>query len=175
MQVPTLPTPSIDRPFTAARTVGILSTYPPTPCGLATFSAALASGLVAKGAEVRVVRVADGSKASSPQVIGELVSGSPRSIAETVTSLDRCDVAVVQHEYGLYDGADGGEVVDVIEGVDDPDALARALHRVLTEPGLAAGMAAEAARLAPTMGWPVVAEAYLTLADLLVSERAALV
>ena len=36
-----------------------------------------------------------------------------------------------------------------------------ALHRVLTEHDLAASMAAEAARLAPSMGWPVVAGAYL--------------
>src|SRR5271157_3421042 len=34
---------------------------------------------------------------------------------------------------------------------DDPDALARALRRLLTEPNLAATTAAEAARLAPTM------------------------
>jgi glycosyltransferase involved in cell wall biosynthesis len=58
---------------------------------------------------------------------------------------------------------------------DDPEDMARALRRVLTEPGLAAGMAAEAARLAPTMGWPVVAEAYLELAGRLLEERTALV
>ncbi len=40
---------------------------------------------------------------------------------------------------------------------DDPDAMALALRRVLTEPELAASMAAEAARLAPSLGWPVVA------------------
>jgi glycosyltransferase involved in cell wall biosynthesis len=63
---------------------------------------------------------------------------------------------------------------------DDPDALAVALRRVLTEPNLAARMAAEASRLAPSMGWPVVARAYLDLAERLrvdhvLVERAALV
>jgi glycosyltransferase involved in cell wall biosynthesis len=58
---------------------------------------------------------------------------------------------------------------------DDPDALALALRRVLTEPGLAEDMAAEAARLAPGLGWPVVAEAYLHAAGELLAERSALV
>ena len=52
---------------------GILSTYPPTPCGLATFSAALSKGLCANGSDVSVVRVADGSLSSDVRVIGELV------------------------------------------------------------------------------------------------------
>src|SRR5690349_4990468 len=47
---------------------GILSTHPPTPCGLATFSAALADGLSAKGAAVSVVRIADGSDSAHPNV-----------------------------------------------------------------------------------------------------------
>ena len=44
---------------------------------------------------------------------------------------------------------------------DDPEALVDALRRVLVEPGLADAMAAEASRLAPAMGWPVVAGAYV--------------
>ncbi len=48
---------------------------------------------------------------------------------------------------------------------DDPDAMARALRRVLTRPELAAKMAAEASRLAPSLGWSVVAGEYLHLAD----------
>ena len=54
---------------------------------------------------------------------------------------------------------------------DDPDALASALRRVLTQPRLAGDMAAEARRLAPEMAWPVVAEAYLTLAQRLLTQR----
>ena len=48
---------------------------------------------------------------------------------------------------------------------DDPDALGRALRKVLTRPELAARMAAEASRLAPSLGWSVVAGKYLDLAN----------
>ncbi len=42
------------------RSFGILSTFPPTPCGIATFSAALAAGLIATGSTVDVVRCGRG-------------------------------------------------------------------------------------------------------------------
>ena len=58
---------------------------------------------------------------------------------------------------------------------DDPDAMALALRRVLTRPELAASMAAEASRLAPSLGWPVIAGRYLELADHLRAARLALV
>ena len=42
------------------KSIGILSTFPPTPCGLATFSASLLRGLESIGVEeVNVVRVVD--------------------------------------------------------------------------------------------------------------------
>src|SRR5207249_3667521 len=54
-----------------------------------------------------------------------------------------------------------GSGAGIVVEHDDPDAMVRALDQVLTHPGVAHAMAAEAARLAPTMGWPVVAAAYL--------------
>jgi glycosyltransferase involved in cell wall biosynthesis len=63
----------------------------------------------------------------------------------------------------------------VVVDHDDPDALAAALHRILTQPHVAGAMAAEAARLAPAMAWPVVANAYLGLARSRLSERPAMV
>jgi glycosyltransferase involved in cell wall biosynthesis len=110
----------------------ILSTYPPTPCGLATFTAALGEGLVSNGAEVGVVRVADGSRASSRMVLGELENNVPASVAEATARLSDCDVAIVQHEYGLYGGTDGDEVLDILRGLTVPSIVIA--HTVLLEP-----------------------------------------
>jgi glycosyltransferase involved in cell wall biosynthesis len=63
----------------------------------------------------------------------------------------------------------------MVVGHDDPDALVAALLRLLTEPELAAEMAAEAARLAPLMAWPIVATAYRDLAHQLLGKSPALV
>src|SRR5215213_2844993 len=112
--------------------VGILSTYAPTHCGLATFTAALSDALTAHGTEVSVVRVADGGHSSRDRVVGELVKGSAASIAATCEVLNQNDVAVVQHEYGIYGGVDGDDVVDVVEGLRVPSIIVA--HTVLKHP-----------------------------------------
>lgn len=113
-------------------TVGILSTFPPTLCGLATFTSALAAGLTVRGATVAVVRVADGSSPAGDRVVGELVNGSPSSVVAAADLLSGCDVAVVQHEYGLYGGVDGDEVLDILTGLRTPSIVVA--HTVLSEP-----------------------------------------
>ena len=62
--------------------------FPPTPCGLATFSAALADGLSAHGATVDVVRVADGASSEIDRVVGELRRRrrAPRTTARTCST-----------------------------------------------------------------------------------------
>lgn len=111
---------------------GILSTYSPTPCGLATFSAALADALTAKGADVSVVRLADDEVSTDPRVAAELVSGSPDSITAAVNELNRADVALIQHEYGVYGGVDGDDVVKVMTGLRVPSIVVA--HTVLKSP-----------------------------------------
>jgi glycosyltransferase involved in cell wall biosynthesis len=118
--------------FSGSPRVGILSTYPPTLCGLATFSAALANGFAADGADVSVVRVSDGAPSESSRVIGELVNGSPASVAACAELLNDSDVAVIQHGGGIYGGAGGDEVVDILAALRVPSIVI--VHTILKDP-----------------------------------------
>ncbi len=113
-------------------TVGILGTFPPTVCGLATFSAALCGGLSVNGASVRVVRISDGSPTSDPRVVAELVNGSASSVDSCSETLNQNDVALIQHEYGIFGGRDGDEVVEIIGALRIPSIVVA--HTVLTCP-----------------------------------------
>jgi glycosyltransferase involved in cell wall biosynthesis len=114
---------------------GFLSTYPPTHCGLATFSSALLRHLTGQGSGDRagVVRVVDQVPAAvHPDVVANLVNGSPGGPAIAAAALNRFDVAVVQHEYGVYGGPDGVEVLEVLAEVTVPAVVV--LHTVLAAP-----------------------------------------
>lgn len=129
-----VPNSSIEGLDGRARSFGILSSFPPTACGLATFSAALAAGLAANDTQVGVVRVVDagGNGSQSDRVVGELVNGSQRSVVESSDLLNQFDVAVVQHEYGLYGGADGDEVLEILGGLHVPSTVIA--HTILANP-----------------------------------------
>jgi glycosyltransferase involved in cell wall biosynthesis len=51
----------------------------------------------------------------------------------------------------------------------DGRSIGCAVHRVLTEPGLAHQLAVQTARLAPSLLWPTVADQYRSLADRLLT------
>ncbi len=132
MRVPDLPIEGLDG---RARSFGILSSFPPTACGLATFTAALASGLAANDSEVGVVRVVDDAGVQNPQserVVGNLVNGSRHSLVASSDLLNQFDVAVIQHEYGLYGGADGEEVLEILGGLHVPSIVIA--HTILKNP-----------------------------------------
>jgi glycosyltransferase involved in cell wall biosynthesis len=114
-------------------TYGFLSTFPPTQCGLATFTQALLSHLVRDGLdEARVVQVVDRPRPAGPPVVGDLVAGDETSRRRSVELLNGCDVVLVQHEYGIYGGSDGDEVVPVLRSLTVP--VIAVLHTVLTAP-----------------------------------------
>ncbi len=102
--------------------IGILSTYPPEICGLATFAAALEGELSRVGHRVDVVRIDDGAGtvATSESVVATLVNGVPASIRSAAAALSNCDVAMIQHEYGIFGGADGEEVIDLLQALEVP-------------------------------------------------------
>ena len=119
---------------------GFLSTYPPTRCGLATFTDALSGALVLGSDETAtIVRVLDEPDARAPIDIGaharvrtDLIAGDRLAITRAVMALNNCDVAIVQHEYGIYGGPDGDEILEVLAALMTPTIVV--LHTVLVDP-----------------------------------------
>jgi glycosyltransferase involved in cell wall biosynthesis len=116
--------------------IALLSTYPPTQCGLATFTLALGEALGRlPGTSVSVVRASEQpQKDSPPEVVESLVAGDALSQRRAAEALSGADVAVVQHEYGIYGGADGREVLTVLRQVRVPVIVV--LHTVLRSPSV---------------------------------------
>jgi glycosyltransferase involved in cell wall biosynthesis len=111
---------------------GFLSTHPPTRCGLATFSQALAAHLGT--GERRVVRVVTGpdSGAAAPGVVHTWPAYPAGGWRAAAAALNGFDVAVVQHEYGIYPGRDGEDIVPLLQHLTVPSIVV--LHTVLTNP-----------------------------------------
>jgi glycosyltransferase involved in cell wall biosynthesis len=61
-----------------------------------------------------------------------MVNGSRTSAAACAELLNQSDVAVVQHEYGIYGGVDGAAVVDVMDRLQVPSIVIA--HTVLKSP-----------------------------------------
>ena len=113
----------------------LCSTYPPTRCGLATFSASLVHALSAgsTGDRAGVVRVVEGRVSTArPEVLGHLHTGTADGIIEAATELNAHDLAIVQHEYGIFGGTDGDELLALLDLVRVPVIVV--LHTVLAKP-----------------------------------------
>jgi glycosyltransferase involved in cell wall biosynthesis len=116
------------------KSIALLSTYPPTQCGLATFTAALYDHLSNSLADVSVVRVLNDQigHPSRPEVVAQLVTASRTSVASAIAKLNTFDAVIIQHEYGIYGGTDGVDVLDYVGALTVP--LIVVMHTVLTEP-----------------------------------------
>lgn len=119
---------------------GFLSTYPPTRCGLATFTESLAAAMVGPNdPDASIIRVLDVPVGRPPALVGarsvitaDLIAGDSASFIAAIDAMNNCDVAIVQHEYGIYGGRDGDEVVEVLKRVETPCIVV--LHTVLASP-----------------------------------------
>ncbi|HUW86902.1 MAG TPA: glycosyltransferase [Candidatus Paceibacterota bacterium] len=117
---------------------GFVSTYPPTHCGIATFSNSLMSAIRDLGRHTTsVVRLVDKGanepeRSVSPEILRTLHAGNSESLASAVAALNAMDIAVIQHEFGIYGGVDGDEVLDILKGLRIPSIVV--VHTVLITP-----------------------------------------
>ena len=114
----------------------ILSTYPPRACGLATFARDLRSGLVDAGVTCDVVSVVrEPARAGRrPEVVAEIdqPTRSDYGAVGAAVAGGAADVVSVQHEFGIFGGPEGRDVLDFMEACDRP--VVTTLHTVLPDP-----------------------------------------
>ncbi|MGZ4680789.1 MAG: glycosyltransferase [Ilumatobacteraceae bacterium] len=119
---------------TFALNVVLVGTYPPTECGLATYTSNLCAAIGETGATARVVRLVDAPE--SGELSGEVAALWVRSDAHGIEAvfpvLDECDVVMVQHEFGIYPGRDGDAIVELVRRCQRP--VVTVLHTVLAHP-----------------------------------------
>lgn len=119
----------------APLSLAVVSTYPPTKCGLATFTASLLRAFRSAGA-VSDVTVFSPSQSESAtgwrSGVVHFRPDSPASVRATARLLGSFDSVLVQHEFGLYGANSGAAIIDLISGVPAPVVVT--LHTVLSEP-----------------------------------------
>jgi glycosyltransferase involved in cell wall biosynthesis len=113
---------------------GFVSTFPPTQCGLATFTASLRDGLIrhddAQGLVVRLVEQPE--RRPGPEVVAQIAMNDRAALYGGVARLNQCDVVIVQHEYGVYGGTDGDEILPLLDALEVPSIVV--LHTVPLTP-----------------------------------------
>jgi glycosyltransferase involved in cell wall biosynthesis len=90
--------------------------------------------LTASGSTDRagIVRVVDGRiRSGSPDVVAHL-DRTPGGAERAANALNAFDVAIVQHEYGIYGGEDGDELLSVLAATRVPKIVV--VHTVLADP-----------------------------------------
>ncbi len=114
----------------------LVGTYPPTQCGIATFTRALASSL---GVDRRVGVIdvsSDGPNHHGddihPAVVDTWTRGDGASLRRVLRTLNGFDSVILQHEFGIFGGRDGCEVLELTDKCEPP--LLAVMHTVVERP-----------------------------------------
>ena len=111
--------------------VAMISTYPPTQCGIATFARSMATAMNRLGQDVRILRLSDGDiRPTSSMILGDHASSV--DIPRSAYLLNQADAVIIQHEFGIYPGDDGDGVIDLLSEVRVP--VITVLHTVSERP-----------------------------------------
>lgn len=126
------------RPRRPINRAAIIGNFPPRQCGLATFTRDMYACLTKAlpSANWRVIAMNDvGGQYDYPEAVtDQLPQNDAAAYMDLARSLndDGAEVLFVQHEFGIYGGASGAYLLDLLEAVDMP--VVTTLHTVLENP-----------------------------------------
>lgn len=115
--------------------IGIIGTYPPRKCGIATFTQDFFKSIRPLcGVQPRIIAVSDGTEEDFPEEVCFVIDrDDPESYMRAMRYINiRFDVIVIQHEYGIFGGEAGRYIVDLARELTVP--LVTNFHTVLKNP-----------------------------------------
>ena len=120
------------------KSVALIGTYLPRQCGIATFTAGLATAILDNDPNIAcsIVAMNDRTEGYEYPSTVRFQIGQDRlneyGLAADFLNLKNPDVVCLQHEYGIFGGQQGGFIVEFIQDLKIP--LITTLHTVLSEP-----------------------------------------
>jgi glycosyltransferase involved in cell wall biosynthesis len=133
--------------------IGFVSTYPPTVCGLANFTTSLLGAIAENRGSRQGLGVVSLSESNSAVPVGDVVYRHARddevSRRIAIRHLNAFDAVSIQHEFGIFGGPDGEEAVAILTALEAPAIVT--FHTVLNHPSdrqlaIIERLASEAAR-----------------------------
>ena len=117
--------------------MAIVSTYPPRPCGIGTFSRDLRSALIGADPSLRVDVISivrDQLSSPAPEVLSVIRQDVRADYFATPALLtgSGIDVVLIEHEYGVFGGEAGSYVLSLVQELQQPFVVT--LHTVLSTP-----------------------------------------
>ncbi len=115
--------------------VVLVGTYPPTECGIATHTANLRCALEDAGIDAAVIRLLGPEDDAGParqEVAAIWRRGEPAGLDDPIRAADSVDAVIVQHEYGIYPGPNGADIVDFVTACTRP--VLTVLHTIVPDP-----------------------------------------
>ncbi|MGO9552738.1 glycosyltransferase [Mycobacterium sp.] len=116
--------------------IALVGTFPPTQCGLATFTESMVRSISHAGRAVQpvVIRLIQRGEPTggAARATVDWIAGDAASLHRVRDTVEDAGVVILQHEYGIYGGPDGDEVLDLLRTTTTPRIAV--LHTVLADP-----------------------------------------
>ncbi len=115
--------------------IGFLSTYPPTPCGIATFTEDVVRAISSFSFAPQIMAVSQSEQAVTyPEEVKMVIRKERIEDYQKAAEYANKELKMVniQHEYGIFGGADGEMVIEFLDKLRVPAVTT--LHTVLYQP-----------------------------------------
>lgn len=127
--------------------IALIGTFPPTKCGIATFSADLAEAIRRAGPDsiIDIFTISTQFETKYPLNVQSILQKDCQAdylAAASQISAGDYDVVSIQHEYGIFGGIAGSFILDLIWNIETP--IITTLHTVLDKPSLTQKLVLEA-------------------------------